>query len=425
MIIKQMKYYKKYNIATAIAFFISSMFITSSLFLLLSNSSIKNNGESNMTLIFIISFGLTFITCSLLSLSIMKLNLEVRRADLNERRLLGISHKQIFIDLLKEQLLILMPVFILGFLSSILLNSILVKELQVKEILDLSFKINLSAASIFITMICGLLFLIAVVFISTRGYKQLLVSDLNSEKSSKKTTIFKLAFGLGFIAGYFCLITFTRAEVIYLFGGIFLAVGIFILGDILVSWLMKVLIVIFKKNYFSKIIFANIKNNIKKITPMLFIITLSFALLNFNVNVIGKMGIANPENPELIKYMQGLNFLAVYLNIVIITFGLLMIINSLIMYSTFVKNINDDLRILGFTKEKILLKNVSENLAILLIGVIFSFLGSYMISIIWNDQESLKNWIIWVCCYTLLSGIFISIPLINFLISKLQKNLTA
>ncbi|WP_026389636.1 FtsX-like permease family protein [[Acholeplasma] multilocale] len=421
-IFKQMRFYAKYNLATAFAFLISSTFIVSTFFLLLSSSSIKNYEESNMGLIFIILSGLTFIVCSLLSLSIMKVNLEVRRSELNNKRLLGFSHKKIFSDLLREQLLILIPIFILGFILAIPLNNFLIAKLQDKEILDQTFKLNMGVVNSIITILAGFVFLIGVVFISTRGYKSLFVSNINSANIRTKTLVFKLIVGIGFLAGYLALTIFTDSEVVYLFGGLFLAIAVFIMGDILIMWLMDLLTLIFFKSYLMKIIFANIKNNIKKIVPIIFIVVLSFVLLNFNVNVIGAMSGVSAYESSNNKYAEGFNFLGVYLNLIIISYGLLMVINGLSMYLHSMKRSNNDLRILGYTNTKIFMRNITENVVILVIALILGFSGSTAIALAFDDQENLKNWLVWVYAYSSLVLIFLSIPTITYFSSAIRTN---
>ncbi|AVN62282.1 hypothetical protein CG001_01295 [Mesoplasma coleopterae] len=394
-IFKQLKFYKSYNIPIFITLFLSSVFTNSSLFLFI--SSLKHfDKDSNMSLIFIILFGLLLLISISMTTLIISINFNVREKDLINRRLIGLSFKNLFKNLLHEQLIIMVPSFILGFCSSIVLNKLLLANLIKKTILQQGFSINYTFLNITLVLLISLLTLYAIIYASTKKYQRIEVSNKDNKKKMIKNQIIKIILGFMFIISYFLLIVFNNTEVLYLFGGIFFIIGLHFLLEIMITVICKMLFQVFSGYFVFSSSIKNMQYNASLITKIILMLVNSMIFLNFSINVIGKMGVQSYEINSNTQYLNGLIFLGAYLNIVFVSFTFIIIINGFLMYLRSLEKENLVLRQLGFTRKKVFVRNILQFIIIWFLYVMLAFTTTVLISLIWNDKAALSNVIYWI-----------------------------
>ncbi|WP_156923122.1 FtsX-like permease family protein [Mesoplasma chauliocola] len=418
-IFKQLNFYKSYNLPIFIILFLSSLFTNSSLFLLL--SSLKQlDKESNMTLIFIILFGLLFLISISMITIIISINFNVREKDLINRRLIGLAFHKVFKNLLLEQSIIMIPSYILGFFASIFLNKLLIASLINKSILASSFSINYSFINIFLVLLVSFITLSAIMFLSTKKYKR--IENNYKIQKNKKKQFFKILIGSLFLTSYFLLIIFNNTEVLYLFGGIFFIIGLYFLLEIFIVCIAKVLFKFFIKYFTISSSIKNMEFNADLITKIILMLVNSMIFLNFSINVINKMGIESYELNQNAEYLNGLMFLGSYLNIVFISFTFIILINGFLMYLKSLQKETETLRKLGFTRSKIFLRNIFQFLIIWIFYVLLSFIGTTLISIIWKDQSALLNLKYWYIEIFVVLLIMLFLSLIEWTSKFLKRN---
>ncbi|ATQ35399.1 hypothetical protein CS528_01290 [Mesoplasma entomophilum] len=394
-IFKQLKFYKSYNIPIFITLFLSSVFTNSSLFLFI--SSLKQfDKNSNMSLIFIILFGLLLLISISMTTLIISINFNVREKDLINRRLIGLSFKNLFKNLLHEQLIIMVPSFILGFCFSIVLNKLLIANLIQKSILQQDFLINYSFLNIILVLLISFVTLFAIIYASTKKYQWIEESNKDNKKKTIKSQIIKIVLGFMFIISYFLLIVFNNTEVLYLFGGIFFIIGLHLLLEIMIKIITKILFRVSTSSFVFSSSIKNMQYNASLITKIILMLVNSMIFLNFSINVIGKMGVQSYEINPNTQYINGLIFLGAYLNIVFVSFTFVIIVNGFLMYLRSLEKENFILRQLGFTRKKVFVRNVLQFIIIWFLYVILAFTATVLISLIWNDKAALSNFIYWI-----------------------------
>ncbi|WP_338103564.1 FtsX-like permease family protein [Mesoplasma coleopterae] len=324
------------------------------------------------------------------------MNFNVREKDLINRRLIGLSFKNLFKNLLHEQLIIMVPSFILGFSSSIVLNKLLVANLIKKTILQQGFSINYTFLNITLVLLISLLTLYAIIYASTKKYQRIEVSNKDNKKKMIKNQIIKIILGFMFIISYFLLIVFNNTEVLYLFGGIFFIIGLHFLLEIMITVICKMLFQVFSGSFVFSSSIKNMQYNASLITKIILMLVNSMIFLNFSINVIGKMGVQSYEINSNTQYLNGLIFLGAYLNIVFVSFTFIIIINGFLMYLRSLEKENLVLRQLGFTRKKVFVRNILQFIIIWFLYVILAFTTTVLISLIWNDKAALSNVIYWI-----------------------------
>ncbi|AVN64984.1 hypothetical protein CG002_01230 [Mesoplasma florum] len=391
-IINQLKFYKSFNFPIFITLLLSSLFTNSSLFLLLSSIN-QFDAESNMALIFIILFGLLFLISITMTIIIIGINFNIRERDLINRRLIGSTFRELFKNLIYEQSIIMIPSFILGFALSFVLNKILINSLINKAILNSTFSINYSIVNVLGVILISLIVLFLIMYFSTKKYKEI---DNKSVAKNIKKQIIKFVFGLLFIISFFLLIIFNNTEVLYLFGGIFLIIGLYFVLEMSIVFISKIFFKCFSNFFFASSSIKNIEFNASLITKIILLLVNSMIFLNFSTNVINKMGVANYDINQNTQYLNGLMFLGSYLNIVFISFTLVVLVNGFLMYLKSLEKENNLLRNLGFTRNKIFFRTLFQFTLIWIAYISLSFVGTILISIIWKDQSALSNIKYWI-----------------------------
>ncbi|WP_232508753.1 FtsX-like permease family protein [Mesoplasma florum] len=328
-----------------------------------------------------------------MTIIIIGINFNIRERDLINRRLIGSTFRELFKNLLYEQSIIMIPSFILGFALSFVLNKILINSLINKAILNSTFSINYSIVNVLGVILISLIVLFLIMYFSTKKYKE--IDNKNVAKNIKKQII-KFVFGLLFIISFFLLIIFNNTEVLYLFGGIFLIIGLYFVLEMTIVFISKIFFKCFSSFFFASSSIKNIEFNASLITKIILLLVNSMIFLNFSTNVINKMGVANYDINQNTQYLNGLMFLGSYLNIVFISFTLVVLVNGFLMYLKSLEKESNLLRNLGFTRNKIFFRTLFQFTLIWIAYISLSFVGTILISIIWKDQSALSNIKYWI-----------------------------
>ncbi|AUM62560.1 hypothetical protein SMONO_v1c03110 [Spiroplasma monobiae MQ-1] len=371
-----------------------------------------------MTLIFIILFGVLFLVSIIVSLFIMKMNLETRSEEIINKRIIGISEKSIKKNLILEQLIILFPVILLGFLLSIPLNGVLIESLKEKNVLNIDFEINYNFTLIVEVIIFGLIFILLSSIISLTGFK-----NINSPKQiatdiSRKELIIKIIFGSIFLISYLLLVFLTRTSVIYLFGGIFLIIGLSFIGDLFVLYSCQIFSKILSKSFLIHGSFKNIMQKYKLVSSLILIIVTVCVFNYFTQNAL--LADVDKFNDSNNNFAIGLNFLALYLNYSLIFYGVLVLINSTFIYFNSLKEEENKLKKLGFSNFKIFIRKLTQINIIFLFILFWIFISTLFISLVWNDEQAINNIVNWFYLILTIYLLLIVISIIS--VFNIQSN---
>ncbi|QHX36709.1 FtsX-like permease family protein [Spiroplasma sp. BIUS-1] len=421
LVLKQLFFYKTINLSIFITLLICSMFTNSSLFLLLSSKE-EMGSDSNMLLIFIILFGLILLISTIMITIIIGINFESRKKEIINQRLLGISNKIIFWNLLKEQLIIMIPSFVLGFVFAIILNKVLVDQLIVQGVLSDTFKVSYKFVNVFLVFLIGIVSLVFVIYTSTKKYNQLENNYKVSKKVTVKKTVLKSIFGSLFILSFLALIIFENSEVLYLFASLFFLIGLMIVLELALKLFFSITFKITKRNFMISSSIKNMQFNAGLISKIIVILVNSMVFLYFSINVIQQMSQVTYEGSENENYMKGLQFLSQYLNLVFLIFSFVVIVNGFMMYLKITNKENKVLRKLGFTNEKILMRNTIQFIFIWSIFLFLSFTTTLFISLIWNDTKTLENLWMWFVEVFCVLAIMLTIIIFDYILKIVKDN---
>ncbi|WHQ36661.1 FtsX-like permease family protein [Spiroplasma sp. SV19] len=407
------------SLGTYCTLFIGALFIGTFLNLLIASfiNSAKPN-TTNTTLFFIIYFGLVTLISLLIIKTILKLNFNLKLEQYMNLRILGFRISKIRWIVFLENIIFLLPILILAFGLSFPCANYFIKILIQKEIVDSNFVLYQNPGLIVGYVIIGTIMVNTLLYLATLKVKTISITKINNKnKDNKKIWWVKIILGCLFLSSAFG-IYYSNARLdgaTFLFGGLFMIIGFSLVGKDIIRLILLGLTQISKKSvYFQNAIkeFYNALNKLFQIILVTIIIIFFLIYSLYGLRIGSTPTVVNePSNnhEQLIVFKHALEFLGTVLLYVMGVYAVVIAINYLWIFIISNRTEYQLLRKLGYQKSKIYWHIFYQTILLSFFGVIFSYLPTLFIGLMFDEQHLLQEPLIWILTPIILFSVIIII----------------